>query len=268
MATIPEYKVDLETYRGPLDLLLYLVKRNEVDIRDIPIALITEQYLAYLDVLKVIDVEQTAEFLVMAGTLIEIKSRSLLPRSEDDGDAEDDPRHSLVQQLLEYKRFKELAEALEKRAEQQGLRMPRAAPILPADPSGEPQAVGPVEVWDLVSAFSRLIRETLAEEQSEVFVDDTPMQVWMDELLTQLARRGKARFDELFAPPRTRRRLLGLFLALLDLMKGGQVSAHQEEPFGEIWVEMAAVSESASAAEPHPAPPAETLLNSALRPAM
>ncbi|MCS6978093.1 MAG: segregation/condensation protein A [Gemmatales bacterium] len=258
-----DYKVELDIYRGPLDLLLYLVKRNEVDIRDIPIALITEQYLAYLEVLKEVDVEQAAEFLVMAGTLIEIKSRSLLPRSDENTDEEDDPRHSLVQQLLEYKRFKELAEALERRAESQGLRMPRSAPVWPTESQTEFQPVGPVEVWDLVSAFSRLIRETLAEEQAEVFVDETPIQVWIDELLSHLAAKGRARFDELFVPPRTRRRLLGLFLALLDLMKSGRVSAEQEVPFGDIWVELLPEVQPTFAAEPAATPSEQLPLPSA-----
>lgn len=257
-----EYKVELDTYRGPLDLLLYLVKRNEVDIRDIPIALITEQYLAYLDVLKVVDVEQTADFLVMAGTLIEIKSRSLLPRSDSNAEEEEDPRHSLVQQLLEYKRFRELAELLEKRAEHQGLRVPRTGPAWPLEEQSDLPPVGPVEVWDLISAFSRLVRETMAQEYAEVFVDDTPIQVWINELLSHLAKKGRAKFDELFVPPRTRRRLLGLFLALLDLMKSGTITAEQEQPFGDIWVELVPGGAASLAAddvmpaspEPPPAP--------------
>src|SRR5207249_8717790 len=101
-----DYQVNLETFRGPLDLLLYLVKRNEVDICDIPIARLTEQFLAYLRVLELIDVEWAGDFLVMAATLMEIKSKMLLPRSEEAGKGEDDPRLELVRQLIEYKKFK------------------------------------------------------------------------------------------------------------------------------------------------------------------
>src|SRR2546422_2507069 len=104
-----DYQVELESFRGPLDLLLFLVKRNEVDIRDIPIARIAEQFQEYLNVLQLIDVEGAGEFLVMAATLLEIKSRMLLPRPEEQAEDEGDPRHELVRQLLEYKKFKDAA---------------------------------------------------------------------------------------------------------------------------------------------------------------
>src|SRR6516225_7415254 len=104
-----EYQVDLDTFRGPLDLLLYLVKRDEVDIRDIPIARVAEQFKQYLDVLTLIDVELAGDFLVMASTLMEIKSKLLLPRAEQESEPEEDPRGELVRQLLQYKRFKEAA---------------------------------------------------------------------------------------------------------------------------------------------------------------
>src|SRR5437879_1831845 len=114
-----EYQVDLDTFRGPLDLLLYLVKRNEVDICDIPIARVAEQFLEYLRVIELVDVERAGEFLVMAATLMEIKSKMLLPRTEEAGSEEDDPRLELVQQLIEYKKFKDAAALLEAQAERQ-----------------------------------------------------------------------------------------------------------------------------------------------------
>src|SRR6059036_793409 len=113
-----DYQVNLETFRGPLDLLLYLVKRNEVDICDIPIARLTEQFLAYLRVLELIDVERAGDFLVMAATLMEIKSKLLLPRSDEATEEEADPRAELVKQLLEYKQFKDAAVLLDARAEE------------------------------------------------------------------------------------------------------------------------------------------------------
>src|SRR4051794_29368916 len=118
-----DYTVELPTFRGPLDLLLFLVKHNEVDLYDIPIATITEQFLAYLNLLQVIDVEAAGEFLVMAATLMEIKSKLLLPRSEQDQAVEDDPRLELVKQLIEYKKFKEAAALLEEHAQHQLTRM-------------------------------------------------------------------------------------------------------------------------------------------------
>src|SRR5215470_8109908 len=120
-----EYQVDLDTFRGPMDLLLYLVKREEVDICDIPIARITEQFLEYMRVIEMLDVEVAGDFLVTAATLMEIKSRMLLPRPEEIAEEDDDPRKELVRQLLEYKKFKEAAALLEAQAEQQSYRVPR-----------------------------------------------------------------------------------------------------------------------------------------------
>src|SRR5260221_2979383 len=119
------YRVELDIFRGPLDLLLFLVKRHEVDILDIPIARIAEQYLHYLEVLRLIDVERAGEFLVLASTLMEIKSKMLLPRAETATDHEADPRQELVRQLLEYKQFKDAAVLLQERTEQQSLRYAR-----------------------------------------------------------------------------------------------------------------------------------------------
>src|SRR5438477_12537146 len=114
-----DYQVDLAIFRGPLDLLLYLVKRHEVDVCDIPIAQVAEQFLEYLRVLEVIDVEQAGDFIVMAGTLLEIKSKMLLPRSEEPSEEEADPRLELVRQLVEYKKFKDAAALLDAQAERQ-----------------------------------------------------------------------------------------------------------------------------------------------------
>src|SRR5262245_27460941 len=127
-----DYQLDLPVFRGPLDLLLYLVKRNEVDVCDIPIAQVTEQFLGYLQVLEVIDVERVGDFLVMAATLMEIKVRMLLPRSEE-AEQEEDPRRELVRQLVQYKAFKDAAALLEAQAEQQSYRLSRL-PVAPAAP--------------------------------------------------------------------------------------------------------------------------------------
>src|SRR6516225_7708520 len=120
-----DYQVDLDMFRGPLDLLLFLVKRHEVDICDIPIAKIADQFLEYLRVIELIDVERAGEFLVMAATLMEIKSRLLLPRSDELAEEEEDPRQELVRQLLEYKKIKDAAALLEEQAERQHYRLPR-----------------------------------------------------------------------------------------------------------------------------------------------
>lgn len=233
-----DYLVDLETFRGPLDLLLYLVKKDEVDIRDIPIARVAEQFKQYLDVLQLIDVEAAGDFLVMASTLMEIKSKLLLPRPEEGGeDAGEDPRLELVRQLLEYKRFKEAAAALEARAERQSYRLPRQP--VPTRVPVAPPAVQAVELWDLVSAFGRLMRETMALQPQEIVVDQTPLHVVMDQVVRRLSGEGRLSLAALFTPPRTRGRLVGLFLAVLELTKVRRVVPEQEGPYDDIWLSLA-----------------------------
>jgi len=234
-----EYQVELEMFRGPLDLLLFLVKRNEVDICDIPVARVAEQFLAYLNLIQLIDVEWAGDFLVMAATLMEIKSRMLLPRPEELAVEEEDPRKELVRQLLEYKKYKDASSLLERRAELQLLRLPREPIEAPArvDPSQQP--LQQVELWDLVSAFGRLMRETLATRPQQVVVDETPIQVYMEQIKEKLKTQPCIPFRELFLPPYTRGRLLGLFLAVLELIKGRWVKVEQEEPFAEIYINAA-----------------------------
>src|SRR5262245_19653427 len=231
-----EYQVELETFRGPLDLLLYLVKRDEVDICDIPIAKVTEQFLDYLNVLQMIDVEAAGEFLVMAATLMEIKSRMLLPRSQEEAGTEDDPRQELVRQLLEYKKFKDAAALLEAQAQQQMTRMARLPVETPPARDPAQQPLQRVELWDLVSAFGRLMRETAALAPKQIILDDTPIQVHMANILALLKERPRLPFQDVFSPPHTRGRLLGLFLALLELIKSRQIVAEQEDLFSQIWL--------------------------------
>ena len=153
--SLADYQVVLDTFRGPLDLLLYLVKRDEVDIRDIPIARVADQFKHYLDVLTLIDVERAGDFLVLAATLMEIKSKMLLPQAAESPEREADPRQELVRQLIQYKRFKEAASLLEEWAERAAQRLPRSPIPEPAAKAGLP-SLKPVELWDLVSAFGRL----------------------------------------------------------------------------------------------------------------
>jgi segregation and condensation protein A len=235
-----DYQVDLDIFRGPLDLLLFLVKRNEVDICDIPIARVTEQFLEYLRVLEMIDVERAGDFLVMAATLMEIKSRMLLPRGEELKEEEADPRLQLVRQLIEYKQFKDAAALLEAQAERQLSRLPRLPLELPAEPNPAQQPLRHVELWDLVSAFGRLMRETLALQPQQIVMDQTPIHVYMESIMQRLEREIRVAFSALFTPPHNRSRLVGLFLALLELIKGRRITAEQSEIFGEIWLHLAA----------------------------
>jgi segregation and condensation protein A len=234
-----DYLVDLPDFRGPLDLLLYLVKHNEVDVCDIPIARVTEQFLEYLRLLEMIDVEGAGDFLVMAATLLEIKSKMLLPRGDVPAEEEADPRRELVRQLLEYKKFKDAAALLEAQAERQLCRLPRLPVELPQPPGPAEQPLRQVELWDLVSAFGRLMRETLALQPQQIVADHTPIHIYMENILERLHGEPRLAFSALFTPPYNRGRLLGLFLAVLELIKGRRVIAEQADPFGEIWLHAA-----------------------------
>ena len=232
-----DYCVDLDIFRGPLDLLLYLVRKDELDIFDIPIARVTEQYLAYLRILQMIDVDVAGDFVVMAATLMEIKSRTLLPRQEDGTPEEADPRMQLVRQLLEYKKFRDAAENLQDLAEEQGLRFARF-PVertgQEVDPGSEP--IRDVELWDLVSAFGRLMRQTLALAPRSIVYDETPIEVHMQEILSLLGQQGEIAFWDLIAGSPDRGRIVGKFLGVLELVRSKRIRAEQVEPFGEIWL--------------------------------
>ena len=243
-AAAHDYQVDLDIFRGPLDLLLYLVKRDEVDLRDIAIARIADQFKDYLEVIHVLDVERAGEFLVMAATLMEMKSKMLLPRPEEGGATDDDPRLELVRQLMQYKRFKEAAALLDARAEQQSYRLPRSPVVGAAAAAPTTPSVRAVELWDLVSAFGRLMRETMALQPHEIVVDQTPLHVYMERILKRLEQEPRLSFASLFTPPHTRGRLVGLFLAVLELTKGRQIVPEQGEPFTEIWLTRAPVEET------------------------
>jgi segregation and condensation protein A len=232
-----EFRVDLEIYRGPLDLLLYLVRKNEVDIQELPIAPITEQYLAFLEVLTEIDVNAAGDFLEMASTLAELKSRLVLPRADEVQEEIDDPRRDLVRQLLEYKKYKDAASMLEDRARAWQERFPRLARDLP--PRARELADEPIhdlEIWDLVSAFSRLMRDREALRPANIVYDETPITVYMQRIHGQLVSRGRLAFSELFAGGMHKSSLVSIFLAMMELVRHHGARAEQEHLFGEIWL--------------------------------
>jgi segregation and condensation protein A len=238
-----DFHADLDIFRGPLDLLLYLVKRDEVDILDIPIARILEQFQHYLNVIELLDVERAGDFLVMASTLMEIKSKLVLPRAEETPQEEEDPRLELVKQLIEYKKFKDAAVLLDQQAEKVASRVSRLPPPPPdVDPARQP--LRPVELWDLVSAFGRLMRETLATQPQQITLDITPIHVYMEQIVARLQAEpgGRLLFSALFTPPHSRGRLVGLFLAVLELTKGRSVVPEQPAPFSDIWLSLQAES--------------------------
>ncbi len=232
-----EYRVELDVFSGPLDLLLFLVRKHELNIFDIPIAEITDQYVRYLESIRVVDMDVAGEFLVMASTLMEIKSRLLLPREESEAGEEEDPRAELVRQLLEYKRFRDAAAQLQELAEEHQRRFPRLASSLEGsavDPASEP--IRDVELWDLVSAFGRLMRQTLATAASTIVYDDVPIEQCMERILERVGQERPVPFTALFDGTPTRAALVSMFLALLELIRQHKIRVEQPELFGEIWL--------------------------------
>jgi segregation and condensation protein A len=231
------FRVQLDTFSGPLDLLWYLVRKHELDIMDIPIARVTEQYLELLTVLEAIDVNAVGDFLELATRLMEIKSRMMLPNQVEEEEDIEDPRHDMVARLLEYKKYKDAASMLEQRGVDWQRRFSRRVDDLPSgriDPAEQP--IHEVELWDLVSAFARVIRDNAAVQPSNIRYDDTPIEVTMEHLLARLAAEPRLAFTSLFEPGMHRSRLVGIFLAILELIRHHQVQVEQEELFGEIWV--------------------------------
>jgi len=236
-----DYRVNLEVYNGPLDLLLYLIRRQEVDIYDIPIARITQQYVGYVEILAGMDPNLAGDFLVMAATLMEIKTRMLLPAPPVEqgqaGDLELDPRAELVRQLLEYKAFKDAAGDLRDAAETQAQRFGRR----PAQPDGGRGEVNleDVQVWNLLEAFNNILEAIGADKLAhQVIYDDTPIELHAEDILDRLAREGPMTFRRIFEGRTERDQLLGLFLAILELVRLKKILARQERNFGEIHVHL------------------------------
>jgi segregation and condensation protein A len=234
-----QFLVDLEIFRGPLDLLLYLVRKHEVEIAEIPIAPITDQFLEYLVLLEQLDVDMVGDFLDVASTLIEIKSRMLLPRNEELEEPLDDPRQELVERLLEYKKFKDAATILEERGRDWQQRYPRLANDLPErnrDPSQEP--IRELELWDLVSALGRILRDKESSQPKSIVYDETPIHAYMEQIYAQLRQRGQLAFSDLFRPERHKSAIVGMFLAVLELVRHRHVKVEQNDLYGEIWLLM------------------------------
>jgi segregation and condensation protein A len=238
------YRVRLELYEGPLDLLLYLVRRNEVDILDLPIAPITEQFQEFLSLLELIDLDTAGDFVVMASTLAEIKSRSILPSSDEGVDEADEPpiehagpRSELIQRLLEYRKFKDAAQALEERAALWQERYPRLSDERPL--SGKDHAadrIREVELWDLISALGRVLRRKDVEEESRIRYDDTPIHVYVEQIGARVRAEGEVKFTSLFEAEALRSRIVGMFLAVLELLRHHGFRATQVELYGEITI--------------------------------
>jgi segregation and condensation protein A len=229
---LADYRVNLDIFAGPLDLLLYLVRREEVDIYDIPIAKITDQYIRYIEMLKSLDIDLAGDFLVMAATLMQIKSVMLLPKAEPDQiEADDlaDPRTELIRQLLEYKKFKDAANLLNDAADRHKERFPRPDSIIEGlNPDTEPQInLDYVSVWDLLDAFASLMEATGGDRAIRHIKDDTPIDLYQIEILHRLQTEGPMSFERIFESKPNRVVMVGLFLALLELVREKLVWAKQ-----------------------------------------
>ncbi|MEM8885378.1 MAG: segregation/condensation protein A, partial [Planctomycetota bacterium] len=231
MTSGADYRVDLSIYNGPLDLLLYLIRERELDIHDIPIREITEQFLAHIEVVKRIDVERAGDFLLMAATLMLIKSRMLLPRAEADEDEleeELDPRTDLVNQLLEYKDFKDRARALGDAGQERELRFEGRLPMPDPEAPDAGKLLEDLGVHDLLLAFERLMSETLAEVDFQVFGENLPVREVREQITGTLQRAGgRMPFRALFTERRDRYYIVSVFCALLEMMRRRLVSVQR-----------------------------------------
>jgi segregation and condensation protein A len=227
------YRVKLEIFEGPLDLLLYLIKKDEIDIYDIPIARITEQYLAYLDLMQELDISVAGDFLVMASTLIYIKSKMLLPpepKVDGEEDLSEDPRAELVERLLEYQKFKSAAQMLYSRGEIESACYTRGP--LETD-SNNPEVS--TTLFDLLRVFREVLKRAEAQIEMEIARDEMTIAEKLAQIHAMLEERERINVRELFEMSRSKREMIITFLALLELTKEWKIYLVQDEPFGAIF---------------------------------
>ena len=235
-----EYKVQFEVFEGPLDLLLYLVKKEEVDIYEVNLTRIATQFIEYIEMMRQFDLEVAGEFLVMAATLMYIKSRELLPvdqQVETEEEEEEDPRWELIRQLVEYRKFKDAAAQLQSfELEQERIyrRDPVQPDLAPSRPAGKPD----VSLFDLLSAVSQVLKRFAEREGPRDIVEDRwTVSEKIEQLRALVSQRPALRFAELFESTTSRSEVVVTFLALLELMRLKMVRAVQAEPFGEIQIQ-------------------------------
>lgn len=231
------FAVKLDAFCGPLDLLLYLVRKRELDILDIPIAEVAEQFLVFVEALEALELDAVGDFLSLASSLIEIKSFHALPTEEEAVETIEDPRKDLVVQLLAYKKFCENAGVLEERGRLWARRYPRLSNDLPrATRNFAEEPIQDVELWDLVGAFGRILREKTPVFRHSMKREDTPISVLLQRVYNRLKRERKVRFTALFDKADRKSTLIGIFLAILELTRHGYAFVEQETAFGDIQV--------------------------------
>ena len=242
------YNVKLEAFEGPLDLLLHLIKQNEVDIYNIPMAEITRQYLAYLEVLKELNLDVAGEFLVMASTLIQIKSKMLLPLPAEDESGEEegeDPRAELVRRLLEYQKYKDAAGELDRQQLVGRDTFLRHAQNDERDAAPAADMPLELEMFDLVAAFQQVLAKVSIETLHEVGAESFSIADRVNEILSLLQGRETVCFDELFPETFSREYVVATFLAMLELCKLRLIRLTQAASFGSIWLSASVADASA-----------------------
>ncbi len=231
------YKVKLEVFEGPLDLLLYLIKKEEVDIYDIPIAKITDQYLEYMELMQLLDLTIAGEFLVMAATLMHIKSKLLLPPDETEVESEEelDPRAELVKRLLEYKKFKEAAAELAQKESHQKHFYARVGSGINMDelPAAKDEFFE-ASLFDLITAFTKVLRDIPKEMFHQIIKDEFTVSEKIHDVLHMLVDNKKVMFTDLFKAAKNKAEIITTFLAILELIKIREISIIQHAHFGEI----------------------------------
>jgi segregation and condensation protein A len=236
-SVLEEYPVRLQNFEGPLDLLLHLIKKHELDIYDIPISLITQQYLDYLDLMQELNLDVAGEFLVMAATLIHIKSRMLLPRPDpSQEDPAEDPREALVRRLLEHQRFKAAAELLHEKEIQRSAQWHRPDGVV-AEVVGEPpEPEIEVDLFSLMAAFRQVMERARARPRVVLPPEQMSIETRIEQLLARLSETEACGFEDLFADAQGRGGMIVTFLALLEMIRLKLVRVFQQGNFGPIRV--------------------------------
>ncbi|MDP2927964.1 MAG: segregation/condensation protein A [Candidatus Omnitrophota bacterium] len=232
------YKIRLDMFEGPLDLLLYLVKKDHLNIYDIPIAKVTQQYLEYINLMQLLDLNIVGEFLVMAATLMQIKSKMLLPAEELAAlEVDEDPRAELIKRLLEYEKFKQIAENLKQReiSQQEVFKRPKtesATDSKALDKQGDKYFEA--SIFDLINAFSQALKDIPSEVFYEVIKDQYTVEQKVHDILHLLLVQTKIKFSELFAKTKSKMEIIVIFLAILELVKMNEIIARQDAEFQDI----------------------------------
>jgi len=237
---LADYRIHLGYFGGPLDLLLHLVRRHELDVCRVSLAGITNEFNQHLEVLELLDLDLIGDFIVVASTLLEIKSREVLPTTQDDSDdevEEDLSGSELIGRLLSYKRFKQASRQLDDQASEWLERYPRLSDDRPESTGVRvPDRVRGVEIWDLVNALARIVRIPEVLEQTTIRMDETPMSVHQDRIRKRLVLEERAEFSSFFDGQKSQSRIVGIFQAILELIRHEQYRAEQSTAHGEIGI--------------------------------